>query len=256
MDKRLNIAGKQFKSRFFLGTGKFRNKGEMKAAILASGSECVTVALRRIDLEKHEENILEYIPKEVTLLTNTSGARTADEAARIARIARAAGQGDWVKIEVINDSKYLLPDNEETIKATRILSAEGFIVLPYVTPDLYVARQLVDAGAAAVMPLGSFIGSNMGLRTKEFIQVLIDSINIPVIVDAGIGAPSHACEAMEMGAAAVLVNTAVAICDNPPLMARAFAQAIEAGRAAYLSGLPAQRPQGEASSPLTGFLFT
>lgn len=252
----LLLGGKTFSSRFLLGTGKFRNKGELKASILASGAEIVTVALRRIDLERNEDNILEYIPEGVTLLTNTSGARTADEAVRIARLARAAGHGRWIKIEVINDSKYLLPDNEETIRATTILTAEGFIVLPYISPDLYTARRLVDAGAAAVMPLGSFIGSNMGLRTREFIQVLIDEIKVPVIVDAGIGAPSHACEAMEMGAAAVLVNTAVAIAHNPPLLARAFARAVDAGRAGFLSGLPAQRPQGEASSPLTGFLFS
>jgi thiazole synthase len=213
------------------------------------------VALRRIDLERHEDNILEYIPEGVTLLTNTSGARTADEAVRIARLAKAAGQGNWIKIEVINDSKYLLPDNEETIKATKTLAAEGFVVLPYVSPDLYVARRLVDAGAAAVMPLGSFIGSNQGLRTREFIKVLVNEIDLPIIVDAGIGAPSHACEAMEIGAAAVLVNTAVAIADNPPLLAKAFAQAVEAGRMGYLSGLPAKKAIGGASSPLTGFLF-
>jgi thiazole synthase len=255
MDTPLAIADKTFTSRFLLGTGKFRNKGEMKATIIASGAQIVTVALRRIDLERHEENILEYIPSNITLLTNTSGARTADEAVRIARLAQAGGHGKWIKIEVINDSRYLLPDNEETIKATRILSAEGFIVLPYVTPDIYVARRLVDAGAAAVMPLGSFIGSNMGLRTREFIQILIDTIKVPVIVDAGIGAPSHACEAMEMGAAAVLVNTAVAIAGNPPQMARAFAQAIEAGYNAGASGIPSRKPWGEASSPLTGFLY-
>jgi len=185
----------------------------------------------------------------------SAGARTADEAVRIARLAKASGQGNWIKVEVINDSKYLLPDNEETVKATKILAAEGFIVLPYVTPDLYTARKLVEAGAAAVMPLGSFIGSNMGLRTREFIRVLVDEIDIPVIVDAGIGAPSHACEAMELGADAVLVNTAVAIAEKPAVLAKAFAQAVEAGRAGYLSGLPASKPMGDASSPLTGFLF-
>lgn len=251
----LHIAEKKFSSRFLIGTGKFRNKAILKESILASHAEMVTVALRRIDLERHEENILAYIPNEITLLTNTSGARTAEEAVRIARLAKAAGQGNWIKIEVINDSKYLLPDNEETIKATRILAAEGFVVLPYVSPDLYVAKRLVDAGAAAIMPLGSFIGSNMGLKTRDFIKILVDEIKLPVIVDAGIGAPSHACEAMELGAAAVLVNTAIAIADNPPMLAKAFAQAVEAGRAGYLSGLPAQRPLGEASSPLTGFLF-
>jgi thiazole synthase len=255
MSDTFKLAGREFKSRFLLGTGKFKNKADLKDSIVASGAEIVTVALRRIDLEQHEANILTYIPKGVTLLTNTSGARTADEAVRIARLAKASGQGNWIKIEVINDSKYLLPDNEETVKATKILAAEGFILLPYVTPDLYIARKLVDAGAAAIMPLGSFIGSNMGLRTREFIRVLIDEINIPVIVDAGIGAPSHACEAMELGADAVLVNTAVAIAEKPAILAKAFAQAVEAGRAGYLSGLPAQKPMGEASSPLTGFLF-
>jgi thiazole synthase len=255
MNDTFKLAGREFRSRFLLGTGKFRSKADLKDSIIASGAEIVTVALRRIDLDQTEENILAYIPKNVTLLTNTSGARTADEAVRIARLAKASGQGNWIKIEVINDSKYLLPDNEETVKATKILAAEGFIVLPYVTPDLYTARKLVDAGAAAVMPLGSFIGSNMGLRTREFIRVLIDEIDIPVIVDAGIGAPSHACDAMELGADAVLVNTAVAIAQNPAVLAKAFAQAVEAGRAGYLSGLPAQKPMGEASSPLTGFLF-
>ena len=250
------LAGREFKSRFLLGTGKFKNKTDLNDSIVASGAEIVTVALRRIDLNAHEENILTYIPKNVTLLTNTSGARTADEAVRIARLAKASGQGNWVKIEVINDSKYLLPDNDETVKATRILAAEGFVVLPYVTPDLYIARKLVDAGAAAVMPLGAFIGSNMGLRTREFIQVLIDEIDIPVIVDAGIGAPSHACEAMELGADAVLVNTAVAIAAKPAVLAKAFSQAVEAGRAGFLSGLPSPKPMGEASSPLTGFLYT
>jgi thiazole synthase len=256
MNDPLTIANKTFHSRFLLGTGKFKSKADLKASILASGAEIVTVALRRIDLERHEDNILEYIPKDVTLLTNTSGARNADEAVRLARLARAAGQGSWVKIEVINDSKYLLPDNEETIQATRVLAEEGFVVLPYVSPDLYVARKLVEAGAAAVMPLGSFIGSNQGLKTRDLIKVLIDEIDLPIIVDAGIGAPSQAAEAMELGASAVLVNTAVAIADNPPLLAKAFAQAVAAGRTGFLSGLPAQRAQGEASSPLTGFLFS
>lgn len=255
MSDQFILGGKEFKSRFLLGTGKFKNKGDLKASILASEAQIVTVAVRRIDLERHEENILEYIPQGVTLLTNTSGARTADEAVRIARLAKAAGHGNWIKIEVINDSKYLLPDNEETIKATEILVKEGFVILPYVTPDLYVARRLVKAGAAAVMPLGSFIGSNQGLRTAEFIKVLLNEISVPIIVDAGIGAPSQAAQAMEMGAHAVLVNTAVAIADNPPLLAKAFAQAVSAGRSAFLSGLPAQRPMGEASSPLTGFLY-
>jgi thiazole synthase len=254
-DSPLTIAGKQFTSRFLLGTGKFKNKKDLSDAITSSGTQIVTVALRRIDLERHEENILEYIPAHITLLTNTSGARNAQEAVRLARLARASGYGNWVKIEVINDSKYLLPDNQETIKATEILSAEGFVVLPYVTPDLYTARALVKAGAATVMPLGSFIGSNQGLKTKEFIQVLINEIDIPIVVDAGIGAPSQAAEAMEMGADAVLVNTAVASAQHPADLAHAFAMAVEAGRKAYLSGLPPQENLANASSPLTGFLY-
>ncbi len=254
-DTPLTIAGKQFASRFLLGTGKFKNKRDLEEAIIASESEIVTVALRRIDLERHEENILEYIPKNVTLLTNTSGARNADEAVRIARLAKASGHGNWIKIEVINDSKYLLPDNTETIKATEILAKEGFIILPYVTPDLYVARELVKVGAAAVMPLGSFIGSNQGLKTREMIKVLINEIDLPIIVDAGIGAPSQAAEAMELGAAAVLANTAVATASNPVAIAQAFSLAVKAGRLAHLSGLPQQRSVADASSPLTGFLF-
>jgi len=254
-DTPLVIAGKSFTSRFLLGTGKFKNKKDLSDSIIAGGSQIVTVALRRIDLERHEENILEFIPPHVTLLTNTSGARNAQEAVRIARLAKASGCGNWVKIEVINDSKYLLPDNHETIKATEILSAEGFVVLPYISPDLYAARALVKAGAATVMPLGSFIGSNQGLKTKEFIQVLINEIDLPIIVDAGIGAPSQAAEAMEMGADAVLANTAIATAPNPAVLARAFALAIEAGRLAYLSGLPARHCVAKASSPLTGFLY-
>ena len=254
-DTPLVIAGKSFTSRFFLGTGKFKNKKDLAESIATSRSELVTVALRRIDLERHEENILEHIPSHVTLLTNTSGARNAEEAVRIARLAKASGCGNWVKIEVINDSKYLLPDNQETIKATEILAAEGFVVLPYILPDLYAARALVKAGAATVMPLGSFIGSNQGLKTKELIQVLINEIDLPIIVDAGIGTPSQAAEAMEMGADAVLVNTAVATAQNPAVLSQAFALAVEAGRLAYLSGLPLQHSVAHASSPLTGFLY-
>jgi len=215
----------------------------------------VTVALRRIDLDKNEDNILSYLPENITLLTNTSGARNAEEAVRLARLGRASGHGDWVKIEVINDSKYLLPDNAETIKATEILAAEGFVVLPYMNPDLYAARALVKAGAAAVMPLGSLIGSNQGLRMKTMIEVLIAEITeVPIIVDAGIGRPSHAAEAMEMGADAVLVNTAVASAGDPPRMAEAFAKAVAAGRLAWLSGTGEESPLARASSPLTGFL--
>ena len=244
----LNIAGKTFTNRFLLGTGKFKSKRDLEESILSSETEIVTVALRRIDLERHEENILEYIPKNITLLTNTSGARNAQEAIRIARLAQASGHGNWVKIEVINDSKYLLPDNAETVKATEVLAKEGFVVLPYVSPDLYVARELVKVGAAAVMPLGSFIGSNQGLKTRELIKVLINEIDLPIIVDAGIGAPSQAAEAMELGAAAVLANTAVATAGNPAMIAQAFSFAVKAGRLAYLSGLPQQKSVASASS--------
>jgi thiazole synthase len=254
-DTPLVIAGKRFSNRFLLGTGKFKNKKDVADSIAASGVEIVTVALRRIDLERHEENILLSIPKRVTLLTNTSGARNAQEAVRLARMAKEAGYGNWIKIEIINDSKYLLPDNNETIKATEILSKEGFVVLPYMFPDLYAARELVKAGAATVMPLGSPIGTNKGLKAKEFIKILIDEIDIPIIVDAGIGRPSQAAQAMEMGAAAVLANTSVATAGNPALLAKAFSLAVKAGRLAYLSQLPDKKNSAQASSPLTGFLY-
>jgi len=254
-DSPLVIADKQFSNRFLLGTGKFKNKSDVRESIEAADVELVTVALRRIDLERHEENILEYIPKNVTLLTNTSGARNAKEAVRIARLARDSGCGNWVKIEVINDSKYLLPCNEQTIKATEILSHEGFVCLPYMSGDLYVARELVKAGAATIMPLGSLIGSNRGLRAKEIIKILIDEIHIPIIVDAGIGAPSQAAEAMEMGADAVLANTAVASAEYPATLAKAFSIAVKAGRLGYLSKLPSMKIKADASSPLTGFLY-
>ena len=254
-DEPLVIAGKTFTSRFLLGTGKFKNKKDLAETIEASGTQLVTVALRRIDLERHEENILEYIPQDVVLMTNTSGARNAKEAVRIAHLVREAGHGHWIKIEVINDSKYLLPDNAETIKATEALVKEGFVVLPYIYPDLYVARELLKVGAATIMPLGSFIGSNQGLKTKEFIQVLIDEIDLPIVVDAGIGSPSQAAEAMEMGADAVLANTAVATAGHPALLAKAMSIAVAAGRLGYLSQLPTKKNSGNASSPLTGFLY-
>jgi thiazole synthase len=254
-DSPLVLAGKTFTSRFLLGTGKFKSKKDLTESITAARSQIVTVALRRIDIERHEDNILEYIPKDVTLLVNTSGARNAQEAIRIARLARESGCGHWIKIEVINDNKYLLPDNIETLKATELLVKEGFVVLPYISSDLYIARQLVKAGAASVMPLGSLIGSNQGLKAKEFIRILIEEIDIPIIVDAGIGTPSQAAEAMEMGADAVLANTAIATAVYPPLLAQAFAMAIEAGRLGYLSKMPPPRDRASASSPLTGFLF-
>lgn len=255
-EDRLVIGGKELPSRFLLGTGKFARKEIMREAIVASGTGLVTVALRRIDLDRNEENILSFIPEGITLMVNTSGARNAAEAVRIARIAREAGYGNWVKIEVINDSRYLLPDNGETIEATHVLASEGFVVLPYIHPDLYAARALVKAGAAAVMPLGSLIGSNQGLKMKTIIEVIIEEVReVPIIVDAGIGRPSHAAEAMEIGADGVLVNTAVAVAEDPVRMAIAFARGVEAGRMARLAGEGKESTKANASSPLTGFLF-
>ena len=249
----LVLGGHEFTSRFILGSGKF-SVDLIKAAVEQGAAQIVTMALRRVEAGE-KDNILDFIPKGVTLLPNTSSARTAEEAVRIARLSREIGCGDFIKIEVMRDSKYLLPDNNETIKATEILAKEGFVVLPYMYPDLYAARALVDAGAAAIMPLASPIGTNKGLSTKDFIQILIDEVDLPIIVDAGIGRPSQACEAMEMGAAAVMANTAIATAGDIPLMAAAFKQAVEAGRAAYLAGLGRVLEQGAAaSSPLTGFL--
>lgn len=250
---KLIIGGQEFSSRFILGSGKY-SLSLIEAAVKDAGAQIITLAVRRANT-KEQENILDYIPKGVTLLPNTSGARDAGEAVRIARLARELGCGNFVKIEIMRDSKYLLPDNQETIKATEILANEGFVVLPYMYPDLNTARDLVNAGAAAIMPLASPIGSNKGLATRDFIQILIDEIDLPVIVDAGIGRPSQACEAMEMGAAAIMANTALATAGNLPLMASAFRQAIEAGRKAYLSGLGRVLVRGAAASdPLTGFL--
>src|SRR5512136_2597573 len=236
MSDTLKIGDRELTSRLFLGTGKFSSNKLIPEVARASGAQVVTVALRRVDMDYAEENIAAFVPKTCVLMPNTSGARNAQEAIRIARLARAAGCGDWVKIEVITDNRYLLPDNYETIKATEILAAEGFVVLPYMNPDLIAAKSLVKAGAAAVMPLGSPIGSNRGLRTKELVRILVEEIPLPIVVDAGIGRPSEAAEAMEMGVAAVLVNTAVATARNPVDMARAFGKAVEAGRTAYLSG--------------------
>ena len=252
-EDKLILGGHEFTSRFIMGSGKFSLE-LMKACIEKAEAQIVTLALRRAN-EGGLANILDYVPKDVTLLPNTSGARNAQEAVRIARLSRELGCGDFVKLEVIHDSKYLLPDNYETIKATEILAKEGFVVMPYMYPDLNAARDLVNAGAACVMPLGSPIGSNKGICTKEFIQILIDEIDLPIIVDAGIGKPSQACEAMEMGAAAIMANTALATAGNLPLMAAAFKQAIEAGRKAYLAGIGRVLTRGAAASdPLTGFL--
>lgn len=250
---KLILGGHEFNSRFILGSGKY-SLNLIEAAVRDAGAEIITLAVRRANT-KEQENILDYIPKGVTLLPNTSGARTAEESVRIARLAREIGCGNFVKIEIMRDTKYLLPDNNETVKATEILAKEGFVVLPYMYPDLYAARDLVNAGAAAVMPLAAPIGSNKGLATREFIQILVDEIDLPVIVDAGIGRPSQACEAMEMGAAAIMANTALATAGDLPMMASAFKNAVEAGRKAYLSGLGRVLTRGaSASDPLTGFL--
>lgn len=254
MNDILKIGAKEFTNRLFTGTGKFRSRSLIPEMLKASGSEMITVALRRVDFDAGSDNLLEFIPKNIVLLPNTSGARTCDEAVRIARIAREAGMGDFIKIEIITDTKYLMPDNDETLKATKILSAEGFIVLPYVMPDLTYSYKLVDAGAAAVMPLGSAIGSNRGIKMKEIIEMIIENIDIPVIVDAGIGRPSQAAEAMELGADAVLVNTAISIADDPVSMGRAFSMAVQAGRLAYLARIGEESKTANASSPLTGFL--
>lgn len=246
------LGGHEFHSRFILGSGKY-SLDLIKAAVEQAGAEILTLALRRAN-SGALANILDYVPENVTLLPNTSGARNAEEAVRIARLARELCHTNFVKIEVIKDSKYLLPDNHETLKATEILAKEGFIVMPYMYPDLQSARDMRDAGAACIMPLGAPIGSNKGLCTKDFIQILINEIDLPIIVDAGIGKPSQACEAMEMGAAAIMANTAIASAGNLPLMASAFRDAINAGRSAYLAGFGSVRDTASASSPLTGFL--
>ena len=246
------LGGHEFHSRFILGSGKY-SLDLIKAAVEQAGAEILTLALRRAN-SGALANILDYVPENVTLLPNTSGARNAEEAVRIARLARELCHTDFVKIEVIKDSKYLLPDNHETLKATEILAKEGFIVMPYMYPDLQSARDMRDAGATCIMPLGAPIGSNKGLCTKDFIQILINEIDLPIIVDAGIGKPSQACEAMEMGAAAIMANTAIASAGNLPLMASAFRDAINAGRKAYLVGCGNVRDTASASSPLTGFL--
>lgn len=252
-EDKLVIGGREFESRFILGSGKFSLKF-MQSVIENAQVEMVTVALRRANIGGGN-NILDYIPKNITLLPNTSGARNAEEAVRIARLAREVGCGDFVKLEIIGDSKYLLPNNSETVKATEILAKEGFIVMPYMYPDLYAARDLVACGAAAVMPLAAPIGTNKGLSTKDFIKILVDEIDLPIIVDAGIGRPSQACEAMEMGVSAIMANTAIATAGNVDMMAKAFKNAIIAGRQAYSAGLGRVLDnKAEASSPLTGFL--
>ncbi|MBA3065924.1 thiazole synthase [bacterium] len=250
----LNIGGVEISSRLFVGTGKFSSKSVIKEVLTASEAAVVTVAMRRVDFDSGQENVLDYIPKSCVLMVNTSGARNADEAVRIARLAEASGCGKWVKLEIIPDAKYLLPDNEETVRATELLAREGFVVFPYMIPDLISAKKMENAGAAAVMPLGSPIGSGRGVRTKELVRIMVDEIKVPVIVDAGLGSPSDAALCMEMGCGAVLVNTAIAIAGNPVEMALAFSLGVRAGRLAYLAGVSSTGKEASPSSPLTGFL--
>lgn len=251
----LIIAGRTFQSRLFLGTGKFPSTEIMSRALEASGAEIITVALRRVDLKNPRDNLLNAIDTERhLLLPNTSGARDASEALRLARLARASGCEAWVKLEVTPDPHYLLPDPVETLKAAESLVKEGFVVLPYISADPVLAKRLEEVGTATVMPLGSPIGSKQGLRTRDAIEIIIENAHVPVVVDAGLGAPSHAAEAMEMGADAVLVNTAIAVADNPVAMADAFKKGVEAGRKAFLAGMKNPQKMAEASSPLTGFL--
>lgn len=250
------IADKTFNSRLFLGTGKFGSNPQMEAAILASESELVTVALKRVDLETETDAILSHINHpHITLLPNTSGARNAKEAVFAAQLAREALETNWLKLEIHPDPKYLLPDPIETLKATEELAKLGFIILPYIHADPVLCKRLEDVGTSAVMPLGSPIGSNKGLKTEDFLEIIIEQSKVPVIVDAGIGAPSHAARAMEMGADAVLVNTAIAIAGNPKLMAEAFKEAVVAGRKAYEAQLAQTVNKAVASSPLTAFLY-
>ncbi|MDT7544937.1 MAG: thiazole synthase [Actinomycetota bacterium] len=251
----LVIAGRAFTSRLLVGTGKFRSHAVMRDALLASGAEIVTVALRRVELDKQGEgDVLDFIPPAMTLLPNTSGAVDADEAVRLARLGRAATGADLVKLEVTPDPRTLAPDPIETLKAAERLVAEGFTVLPYCSADPVLCRHLEAAGCATVMPLGAWIGSNRGLRTRDAIEVIVEQAHVPVVVDAGLGVPSDAAEAMEIGADAVLVNTAIAVAHDPVRMARAFALATEAGRLGHLAGRGAVLDGAEASSPLTGFL--
>lgn len=254
---KLVIAGREFHSRLFLGTGKFRSNQEMSAAIEASGSEMVTVAMKRVELDDANDDLLSHVVRPgLQLLPNTSGVRDADEAVFAAEMSREAFGTEWLKLEIHPDPRYLLPDSTETLKATERLAQKGFVVLPYCQADPTLCKHLEEAGAAAVMPLGAPIGTNRGLQTRDFLRIIIEQAMVPVIVDAGIGAPSHAAEAMEMGASACLVNTAIAVAGQPARMAAAFARAIEAGRAAYEAGLAAQVHsfEAQASSPLTAFL--
>ncbi len=251
----LVIGGREFSSRLFVGTGKFRSNDLMEAAIKASGAQMVTVAMKRIDMDNREDDMLRHIMHDgIQILPNTSGVRTAEEAVLAAQLAREAFRTDFLKLEIHPDPKYLLPDPVETLKATEVLAKMGFVVLPYIQADPVLCKRLEEAGAATVMPLAAPIGSNKGLVTRDLLKIIIEQSRVPVVVDAGLGAPSHAAEAMELGADAVLVNTAIAVAGDPVRMARAFADATVAGREAYEAGLGAVADQADASSPLTSFL--
>ena len=252
MGDTLTIAGRSFGSRLILGTGKYESFAIMRDAIAASGAEMVTVAVRRIDFDEPREDITSFLPENILLLPNTSGCETAEEAVRMARLARAGGLPDWIKLEVIPDPRYLLPDPVETLRATETLVSEGFTVLPYMLPDPVLAKKLEEAGSATVMPLAAPIGSGRGLKLRDAIRIIVEQADVPVVVDAGLGAPSHAAESMEMGADAVLVNTAIARAGDPPEMARAFRLAVEAGRAAYVAGIMEEQEAAVPSSPVGG----
>lgn len=254
MNQTLNIAGKNFQSRLFVGTGKFSNPELMRKALLSSDSELVTVALKRIDTSSDDDVILQHIDKNINLLPNTSGVRNAKEAIFAAEMAREALQTNWIKVEIHPDPKYLLPDAVETLIACEALVKKGFIVMPYIHADPVLCKKLEDVGVQCVMPLGAPIGSNRGLKTLDFLKIIIEQSNVPVIIDAGIGSPSHAAQAMEIGADAVLVNTAIAVADDPVSMAKAFKYAVMAGRMAFEAQLGEQSFTAQASSPLTDFL--
>lgn len=254
VDDPLVIGGREFRSRLITGTGKYPSFEVMRDAVIASGCEMVTVAVRRVDLDRDADAITDWLPDGVLLLPNTAGCETAEEAIRVARLARAGGLPDWIKLEVIPDARYLLPDGEQTLEAARVLVDDGFTVLPYVQPDPVLQRKLEEAGCATVMPLASPIGSGRGLKLRHAIEIMIEQAEVPVIVDAGLGAPSQAAESMELGADGVLVNTAIGLADDPAAMARAFRLAVEAGRAARLAGLIEQSETARPSSPITGLV--
>lgn len=251
----LKIADKTFNSRLFTGTGKFSSSELMEKALLSSGSELVTVALKRVDMQNEDDDIIKHLQHEqFNLLPNTSGVRTAKEAVFAAQLAREALETNWLKLEIHPDPKYLMPDPIETLKAAEELAKDGFVILPYIHADPVLAKRLEEVGCAAVMPLGSPIGSNKGLKSRDFLEIIIDQSNVPVVIDAGIGAPSHAAEAMEMGADAILVNTAIAVAQDPVAMGKAFKMAVESGRMAFEAGLGSSGEIAQASSPLTAFL--